>query len=74
MMVILDDLGYLLLFLSTVLIGNSLDVDLRHWLLSEWSRGTGRLLLLLVRQMFVCIEYDLIFFYILIKDEGITSY
>lgn len=47
MMVILDDLGYmLLLFLSIVLIGNSLDVDLRHWLLSEWSRGTGRLLLL----------------------------
>jgi hypothetical protein len=74
MMVILDDLGYLLLlFLSIVLIGNSLDIDLRHWLLSEWSRGTGRLLLL-VRQMFVCIEYDLIFFYILIKDERITSY
>ncbi len=68
MMVILDDLGYLLLlFLSIVLIGNSLDVNLRHWLLSKWSRSTGRLLLL-VRQMFVCIEYDLIFFYILITD------
>ena len=68
MMVILDDLGYLLLlFLSIVLIGNSLDVNLRHWLLSKWSRGTGRLLLL-VRQMFVCIEYDLIFFYILTTD------
>ncbi len=66
MMVILDDLGYLLLlFLSIVLIGNSLNVDLRQWLLSKWSRGTGRLLLL-VRQMLVCIEYDLIFFYILI--------
>lgn len=47
MMVILDDLVYLLLlFLSIVLIGNSLNVDLRHWLLSKWSRGTGRLLLL----------------------------
>ena len=68
MIVILDDLGYLLLlFLSIVLIGNSLNVNLRHWLLSKWCRGTGRLLLL-VRQMFVCIEYDLIFFYILTTD------
>jgi hypothetical protein len=73
MMVILDDLGYLLLFLSIVLIGNSLDVDLRHGLLQEGDRGASKLLLLL-RQMFVCIEYDLIFFYILIKDEWITSY
>ena len=71
-MLILDYLGYLL-FLSIVLIGNSLDVDLRHGLLREGDRGTGKLLLLL-RQMFVCIEHDLIFFYILTTDEGLTSY
>ena len=72
MMLILDYLGYLL-FLSIVLIGNSLDVDLRHGLLREGDRGASKLLLLL-RQMFVCIEYDLIFFYILTTDEGLTSY
>ena len=75
MMLILDYLGYLLLllFLSIVLIGNSLDVDLRNGLLREGDRGASKLLLLL-RQMFVCIEYDLIFFYILTTDEELTSY
>ena len=71
-MLILDYLGYLL-FLSIVLIGNSLDVDLRHGLLREGDREASKLLLLL-RQMFVCIEYDLIFFYILTTDEELTSY
>ena len=71
-MLILDYLGYLL-FLSIVLICNSLDVDLRHGLLREGDRGAGKLLLLL-RQMFVCIEHDLIFFYILTTDEELTSY
>ena len=47
MVLILDDLGYLLLllFLSIVLIGNSLDVDLRHGLLSKGGRGPYSLLL-----------------------------
>ena len=72
-MLLFHVLGYLLLLLlSIVLICNSLDIDLRHRLFLEGGRSTSTDLLL--RQMLVCIEYDLIFFYILTTDEGVTSY